>query len=974
MLGLLDDLGYKDERAGKFYVKGPSKPDGAWSFPTPDGNEGLAIFSGKMGTMRQITQALNTAGEYKKVLRADEAFAVTYPEGKEKHGLYALQSEWHPFKSYLLDRLDDVAETIKSVLSQRPPPPEQPESVMIRLLRSAVGQVSKAFTKSAAANLVGVFGKNNPLFASILPVGEAFGASENEAREAAAYLLVNQLLFYHILSASEGMGLDQIDPMTVTPDRLQPQYFEKVMEVDYRPVFEFPIAQELDLKAGTLALRLILNAFEDVQVNQISSDVIGKIFHNLIPLEKRKPVAAYYTNSNAAHLLAHAAIDNEFDRVTDPACGSGTMLVSAYRVKSELYQAHGRTVTMDVHERFVGDHLTGIDIMPFSAHLAVVNLSLQAPERHLQKVRIAVHDSLELKPGEPVESSRSQFMRAARFRTRRIDSYADDAPPLNPAQQVPSDFIVSPAEVVMMNPPFSDSDRIPRSYKADIKNRFESSETKGLLQGKYSLQMPFLLLAHEFLNPGGRVAAVLPVTTFTGEAFARWVRFVIRNYRVRAIVVGFGRTAFSENTALSECLFVAEKTGPTENADTSFVLVASEVTPPNWDARLVHRMAEAIRNRSEESVPGLYQTKLVRQADLDPSAKGLQRLIQELSPHVGETIGDLQKLLRTRGIEFGELERKVGLRFQIDALGTKEQEGVQGRGLDYYCAPALTYYTAAKNAAKKADRLLIQKADGDVFIVSDRLTGMTFTVPRSQTVPYARRISGLRRMDATDDLDYIASGYFRRLERIIEHIVSTTPGLWKGTSLANPRQVYASRIRDRWPRRIEQGRGRVWMANKVDLAAPGTSLLAAYSASNPMIGRAMWVLSCPPENEWVEKGLVLWFNSTLFLAQLLNFRAETRGTWGRVDKHPLLRSLVADLTAFDEAQRAEMERLFEELKAESFPSLMDQLANRDARRWAIDSFFIRVLQPGLSSPASAGLLTELYDGMFAELEHKKKAM
>jgi hypothetical protein len=192
--------------------------------------------------------------------------------------------------------------------------------------------------------------------------------------------------------------------------------------------------------------------------------------------------------------------------------------------------------------------------------------------------------------------------------------------------------------------------------------------------------------------------------------------------------------------------------------------------------------------------------------------------------------------------------------------------------------------------------------------------------------------------------------------------------------MVNPTRVYVSRIKDRWPRRIEQGRGRVWIANKVNLAAPGTSLLAAYSASNPMIGRAMWVVSCPPEYEWVERGIVLWFNSTLFLAQLLNLRAETQGTWGRVDKHPLLRSLIADLTALDAGQRAEMERIFRELKSETFPSLMEQLANRDPRRWLIDSFFIHVLRPDLTTAQADGLLMELYSGLFTELERKKKAM
>ncbi len=976
--GLLDDLGYHDISADQFHSPGTSKPDGAWTFRAPDGRDALAIFSAKMGTVRQFTQALNTASQYKKTLGklgVAEAFAVTYPEGKEKHGLYALESRWHPFHAWQLESLTDVARAIDSVLARRPPPPlEQPEATMIRLLRSAVGQVSKAFTKAAAANLVEVFGQDNPLFASIRPLGEPSKASEGEAREAGAYLLVNQLLFYHILSSSGELGLPRIDPETVTPIRLHPEYFARVLEVDYRPVFESDIASQLHSTEGTQALQLILSAFEDVRADRIGSDVIGKIFHNLIPLEKRKPVAAYYTNSNAAHLLAHIAIDNEFDRVMDPACGSGTMLVSSYLVKSELYRRLGWKFTMDVHEQFVGEHLTGIDLMPFSAHLAVVNLSLQAPERRLQKVRIAIRDSLELQPNQPVESYRSRLLRAAKLSVPRIESYGADAPAVDPAQQASGQFVVSPVDVVMMNPPFSDSDRIPRSYKTDIKRRFESAETSGLLQGKYSLQLPFLLLAHEFLNPKGRIAAVLPVTMFNGEAFAEWVRFVVQRYRVRALVVGFGRTAFSENTALSECLFVAEKTAVGESADASFVILASEVPPPNWDDDLVHRMAEAVRGRREESLPGLYRTKLVRQADLDPSAKGLQQLIQELSPNVSEAINDLQNVLRPHGIEFGELERKMSLRFNINALATKEQEGPHGRGLDYYCAPALTYFTWPKNAVRKGDRLVIQKPDGDAFIVSDKVTETTFTVPRAQLVPYARRISGLQRMDATEDLDYIASEYFRRLDRIIEHIVSTTPGLWKGTSIADSKQVYVGRIRDRWPRRVEQGRGRVWMARKVNLAAPGTSLLAAYSAANPMVGPAMWVLSCPPEFAWAEKGLVLWFNSTFFLAQVLNLRAETQGTWGGIYKHPLLRSIVPDITALDERQRREMEGLFDGQKDEPLPSIMDQLANRDPHRWAIDSFFIRILRPDLTVAATDGILAELYSGLFAELERKKRAM
>jgi hypothetical protein len=40
----------------------------------------------------------------------------------------------------------------------------------------------------------------------------------------------------------------------------------------------------------------------------IDHDVIGKVFHNVIPLEIRKVVAAYFTNNAAGDLLAKLAI------------------------------------------------------------------------------------------------------------------------------------------------------------------------------------------------------------------------------------------------------------------------------------------------------------------------------------------------------------------------------------------------------------------------------------------------------------------------------------------------------------------------------------------------------------------------------------------------------------------------------------------------------------------------------------------
>src|SRR5436309_6225290 len=99
-----------------------------------------------------------------------------------------------------------------------------------------------------------------------------------------------------------------------------------------------------------------------LEPEQFTRDLLGNMFHSMIPLEVRKPVAAYYTNPMAARLLAKLAIQSSDDAVADFACGSGTLLMAAYDRKAQLL---GHSMDQETHRRFGEDELTGIDIMPF---------------------------------------------------------------------------------------------------------------------------------------------------------------------------------------------------------------------------------------------------------------------------------------------------------------------------------------------------------------------------------------------------------------------------------------------------------------------------------------------------------------------------------------------------------------------------------------------------------------------------------
>jgi len=116
------------------------------------------------------------------------------------------------------------------------------------------------------------------------------------------------------------------------------------------------------------------------------------------------------------------AIDNPNAKVIDLAVGSGTLLVAAYRRKRELLKKEGRFKLPEEHKRFLEQDLTGIDIMPFAAHLAVVHLSLQALLSETERVRVAVWDSTELKPGQTIPVISSELKAA--YRRPTLDMFA----------------------------------------------------------------------------------------------------------------------------------------------------------------------------------------------------------------------------------------------------------------------------------------------------------------------------------------------------------------------------------------------------------------------------------------------------------------------------------------------------------------------------------------------------------------------
>lgn len=532
--------------------KGMRKPDIAFQV-----ENGIGLVSAKLGASKEV-EAIASAQEYQQTIgktqKIAETFSLTYPSGNENaFHLRVLANDRHGTASWTFASIGDIAAKIDDIASGKWDIAgldiENSVNAAIRVLRSGVLQFSSAIGRIPLKEFEILFGGAD-FFQSVIGYDTTKENQESVLRSAAAYLFINQILFYEILSRETGDYPEILEEDADKPGLIKPKYFDLVLMKDYRPIFNFDVAGQIKSRNAQDACKKIIFAIRALFPGRIEHDLIGKVFHNIIPKDFRKVVAAYFTNSAAADLLALFVVKTCNDKVMDMACGSGTLLVSAYRRKLQL---SGVRSSVSVHKRYVEEEITGIDVMPFSAHLAAVNLALLAPAVETDNVRIAVEDSTKLHPGSIIEPVREVLKEA--FKSRRLTDYLGDfhiekrektdAGALTISAKPAKPFCLEKVDVVLMNPPFTSCDNLPSEYKTELRSRFATPPVCAkCLTGKISFQAYFLLLADRFLKENGRIGFVMPFMTLVGKAFDRIDNYILQNYKVKYIVYGIGRSAF----------------------------------------------------------------------------------------------------------------------------------------------------------------------------------------------------------------------------------------------------------------------------------------------------------------------------------------------------------------------------------------------------------------------------------------------
>jgi len=209
----------------------------------------------------------------------------------------------------------------------------------------------------------------------------------------AIYRLLGKVIFYQSLRRSvrslPELSLTGVDSSYVMP-RLRAA-FADALKVDYHAVFAEVLIDRLPYpQAAATELAALIEDLNTRDFASLPQDVVGQVFEQLIPREERHGLGQFFTPEPLADLICAFCVRCADDRVLDPTAGTGTFLIRAYdRLRWMGVQEHTKLLSQ----------LWGVDIAPFPAELATINLFRQRVDEHGNFPRILCQDFFQLQPG-----------------------------------------------------------------------------------------------------------------------------------------------------------------------------------------------------------------------------------------------------------------------------------------------------------------------------------------------------------------------------------------------------------------------------------------------------------------------------------------------------------------------------------------------------------------------------------------------
>ena len=430
----------------------------------------------------------------------------------------------------------------------------------------------------------------------------------------ASLLLMNASMLHQRIAAGAWLpGVGGLDRIKVAPNaaQLALRQWNTITRHDFRPVLEPAIeliwrVQDTGRESGlNKAMRHIAAEAERLAKDyaDLGADYAGELFNKV--MGNQASDGAYFTRPEAASLLARLALDTaapdadwtdrrtwESNCVVDLACGSGTLLAAALtEMKRRARETGMGEQQLEELQKFaVEKTITGLDFNPVSLQLAAAQLTsgnTDVTYRNMGLHRMpygATDDnasvvqagSLELLGQRRVIGMGDELDLVEQDIGSERLKIAQDDPTLENAVDA-----VLGARVVIMNPPFTNREKMGEKFSKEIRRRLRE-RVDGLditmirndpeLDGfsdKNAIRPLFVALADKCLNASdGVLAMVSPTISLTAPSGQRERQVLATRFHIHALLTCHqpGNVNLSQNTGINESMIIARRIESREGA------------------------------------------------------------------------------------------------------------------------------------------------------------------------------------------------------------------------------------------------------------------------------------------------------------------------------------------------------------------------------------------------------------------------
>ncbi len=477
----------------------------------------------------------------------------------------------------------------------------QSASVPPDVIEQAADQLVSGVTD--AAGLLQDIAQSNP--GAIHKVSEELHQEDGEqTRRMAATILANAFVFQESLAGGPGDlatvgSLEELRSSSGLTKATILAEWRRILRVNYWPIFDIArrILEVIPTSSSKAVIERMADTADKLLQNRLmrSHDLTGAVFQRLIA--DRKFLAAFYTTPSSAALLASLVLaqdrppangswsnadDVKTLRIADFACGTGTLVSTAYQRIGQLHELAGGDAEA-LHADMMANSLIGCDVLPAAAHLTASMLAGAHPtSKYMQSSILTVawgkqpDDSVTLGSLDLLDPQRA--LGILNITARAAEGLGESE------KETWTTLPHSSFDVVIMNPPFTRATvheaerlKIPNPMFAAFRTtpedqRLMSEATRRLTantsaHGNAGEASIFLVLADRKLKPEGVLGLVMPLSLMLGHSWNASRRLLATNYSDLVLVSiaapGTEEMSFSADTDIGECLVVGGRTAYT---------------------------------------------------------------------------------------------------------------------------------------------------------------------------------------------------------------------------------------------------------------------------------------------------------------------------------------------------------------------------------------------------------------------------